>query len=348
MAILGNTYLDLVEIARRTDKYDNSMAVTELLAQKNPVMQDSLAVACNEGKQHKSTVRTGLPNVAWGRLYKGIPQSKSKTQQVIDTTGFLEGRSTIDQRLLDGLKEPEKMKMVEGDAFLEAMAEEAQNTFFYGSTNTSPEKFDGLATRFSGFSTKEGGQIVDAGGSGSDNMSIWMVEWSDQGCHMLYPSNHPAGLQREDKGIQRVFDEDGNAYYAHEEIFYHHLGLAVKDYRRVVRIANIDVSNLLADPFAIDGGALSLLDVMRKGYHRLHAKQTMDQTFIPAMNQTVSRPKLVIYMNRTAFEAFDECHTEKSNVELRGKEIHGEMVPTYRDIPIRVSDALLNTEAAVA
>ena len=51
---------------------------------------------------------TGLPSVTWGQLYAGIAQSKSTTQQVDDTTGFLEALSSIDKRLL------ERMQIVPG------------------------------------------------------------------------------------------------------------------------------------------------------------------------------------------------------------------------------------------
>jgi len=64
-------------------------------------------------------------------------------------------------------------------------------------------------------------------------------------------------VQREDMGKQRVLDSDGNPYYAMEEKFTWHMGLAVKDWRYVARIANIDVSNAAA-------GSVKLYDFMRK------------------------------------------------------------------------------------
>ena len=101
MAGIGNTYVDLLDIYKQQDP-DGSMAdVIEMLMELNPMMQDAYAVECNNGTTHRHSIRTGLPSTAWGKLYQGIPQSKSTFAQVDDATGFNEGLSTIDKRVLE-------------------------------------------------------------------------------------------------------------------------------------------------------------------------------------------------------------------------------------------------------
>ncbi len=125
------------------------------------------------------------------------------------------------------------------------MSQEVASKIIYGNTADDPEEFMGLAPRFNDTTAANGGQIIDAGGTGSDNTSVWFVTWGDNQCQLLYPKGTQAGVQREDHGEQRVTDDNGNAYYAKEEKFTWHVGLAVKDWRYVSRIANIDVSEML-------------------------------------------------------------------------------------------------------
>ena len=331
MATLGNSFIDLIDIYKMQDGQGQFNPIIEMLMEMNPILEDAIAVECNKGTTHLHTVRTGLPSVTWGRLYKGIPNSKGRTAQVEDTTGFVEGLSTIDKRLLDLSTNEGAVRLSEAQAYLEAMSNEVAGKIFYGNTADDPEEFMGLAPRFSDKSAANGGQIIDAGGTGADNTSIWFVTWGDNQCNLLYPKGTQAGVQREDMGEQRVTDENGNAYYAKEEKFTWHVGMAVKDWRYVSRVANIDVSDMAA-------GTVKLYDFMRKGYYKLQ-------------NRRVAGGKMAIYCNRDVLEALDalatNAGTSDSFVRLKPMEIEGKEVMTYRGIPIRESDAILNTEAQV-
>ena len=331
MATLGSSFVDLIDIYKKQDGRGNFVDVIEILMEMNPILEDALAVECNKGTTHLHTVRTGLPDVTWGRLYQGIPNSKGRTAQVEDTTGFVEGLSTIDKRLLDLSTNEGAVRLSEAQAYLEAMSQEVADKLFYGDTASDPEEFMGFAPRFNSLSASNGNQIIDAGGTGSDNTSIWFVTWGDNQCCLLYPKGTQAGVQREDKGEQRVTDDNGNAYYAKEECFTWHVGLAVKDWRYVSRIANIDVSDMQA-------GSVALYDFMRKAYYQLQ-------------NRRVAGGSLAIYCNRDVLEALDALATNAGAsdnfVRLKPMEIEGKEVMTYRGIPIRETDALLNTEARV-
>lgn len=331
MATLGNSFIDLIDIYKLQDGQGQFNPVIEMLMEMNPILEDAIAVECNKGTTHLHTVRTGLPSVTWGKLYAGIPNSKGRTAQVEDTTGFVEGLSTVDKRLLNLSTNEGAVRLSEAQAYLEAMSNEVGSKVFYGDTASDPEEFMGLAPRFNDLSAANGGQIIDAGGTGSDNTSIWFVTWGDNQCNLIYPKGTQAGVQREDMGEQRVTDGAGNAYYAKEEKFTWHVGLAVKDWRYVSRVANIDVSDMAA-------GSVALYDFMRKAYYKLQ-------------NRRVAGGKMAIYCNRDVLEALDALATNAgasdSFIRLRTTEIEGKEVTTYRGIPIRESDAVLNTEARV-
>lgn len=331
MATIGNTYVDLIDIYKQQDGRGQFVPIIEILSEMNPILQDAIAVECNKGTTHLHTVRSGLPSVTWGKLYQGIPNSKGRTAQVEDTTGFVEGLSTIDERLLKLSSNEGAVRLSEAMGYLEAMNQEVATKMFYGNTASDPEEFMGLAPRFNDLSASNGNQIIDAGGTGSDNTSIWFVAWGDNQTQLLYPKGTAAGIQREDMGRQRVTDGSGNAYYAKEEKFTWNVGLALKDWRYVSRIANIDVSNMQA-------GSVALYDFMRKAYWKLQSRR-------------VPGGKLAIYCNRDVMEALDAINTNSGASDnftrLKPMEIEGQEVLTYRGIPIRETDAIVNTEARV-
>jgi len=338
MAVIGNSYLSLIDLYKRTGAIREMVPVIEALNQINPLGEDAVYVECNQGTKHLSTIRTGLPAVTWGKLYQGIPQSKSTTQQVEDTTGFVEGLSTVDERLLKISKNPAALRMSEAQPFLEAMAQDVQTNFFYSNTTTTPEKFKGLGARYNALSNP---QVVNGAGSGSDNTSIWFVTWGEMQTALIYPEGTAAGVQREDKGSQRVLDANGLAYYAKEEYFAQHVGVTVRDYRFNARIANIDVSNAIA-------GSVDVYDLMTSAYYQMQNRRNANVK----NGGMVNVGKTVIYMNRTMLSVLDRLATNNGStdnyIRMKTTEIEGREIQTWRGLPIRETDAILNTETVVS
>lgn len=339
MATIGNTFLSLIDMYKGAGGSCAQIGeVIEVLRQLNPLMEDAVTAEANMGTYHRHTIRTGLPSVAWGMLYQGIPQSKSSTQQVDDTTGFVEGLSTVDTRLLDISPNPAAVRLSEGRAYLEAMAQEVQRGFFYHDITTTPERFKGLAARYGKLGGGgAGNQIINAGGTGSDNTSIWFVTHGDSYTTLIHPKGTQAGVTREDKGEQRVTDTSG-VYYVKEELFRQHIGVAVRDWRFNARIANIDVSDAQA-------GNVDLYKFMRKASYKLQNRR------VAKMNGDVAaQGRTVIYMNRDMLEALDALGTNSSNgaLMLKPMELEGKEVLSYRGMPIRETDALINAEALVS
>jgi hypothetical protein len=137
-------------------------------------------------------------------------------------------------------------------------------------------------------------------------------------------------LQRQDKGMVTKENDDG-MYDVHREKFTWDLGVAVKDYRYVARVCNIDVSDM-------QGGSVELYTFLRKAYYALKQRQ-------------IPNGQAAIYCNTDVMEALDALATNNGTtdyfVRLNRTEIEGQEVITYRGIPIRETDALLNTEARV-
>lgn len=337
MATIGNSFLGLIDLYKRTGKNRDLLPVIEALNTINPLGEDANYVEANQGTSHISTIRTGLPAVTWGKLYQGIPNSKSTTAQVTDTTGFVEGRSQVDERLLQLSKNPGAVRMSEAQPFLEAIAQDVQTNFFYGDDAITPERFKGLGARYNSTTNLN---VVDGGGTGTDNTSIWFVTWGDQQTSLIYPEGTAAGISRTDRGSQQVADDLGNYYFAKVEEFRQHVGVTVRDWRFNARLANIDVSEALA-------GNVDLYQKMTDTYYRLQGRRNNKIK----NGGMVSMGRTVIYMNRTMLNVLDQLATNRGAsdnfINLRPTEIEGREVMTWRGMPIRETDAIIDNEALV-
>lgn len=327
MAVKGLTALTLADWGKRVDPDGKIDKITELLSQTNPILEDMLIVEGNLPTGHRTTIRTGLPDATWRLLNYGVPNSKSTTAQVTDSIGMLETYAEIDKSLADLNGNTSEFRLSEDRAFLEAMNQKMAQTLFYGDTSVNPQQFMGLASRYSSKSAGNGQNIIDAGGTGTDNTSIWLVVWGENTVHGIFPKGQKAGLHMEDKGQQTLKDAAGGQYEGYRTHYKWDNGLTLRDWRYVVRIANIDVSDL-----SVPASAANIVTQMVKALHRV---------------PNLKMGRAVFYMNRTVAQALDLQSLDKASLALSVKETEGEWWTTFRGIPIRETDAILETEARV-
>ncbi|WP_414446163.1 major capsid protein [Citrobacter europaeus] len=327
MAVKGLTALTLADWGKRVDPNGKIDKITELLSQTNPILEDMLIVEGNLPTGHRTTIRTGLPDATWRLLNYGVPNSKSTTAQVTDSIGMLETYAEIDKSLADLNGNTSEFRLSEDRAFLEAMNQKMAQTLFYGDTSVNPQQFMGLASRYSSKSAGNGQNIIDAGGTGTDNTSIWLVVWGENTVHGIFPKGQKAGLHMEDKGQQTLKDANGGQYEGYRTHYKWDNGLTLRDWRYVVRIANIDVSDL-----SVPASAANIVTQMVKALHRV---------------PNLKMGRAVFYMNRTVAQALDLQSLDKASLALSVKETEGEWWTTFRGIPIRETDAILETEARV-
>jgi hypothetical protein len=330
MATLGGNVLTLADWRKRLDPDGKTAKIIELLDQRNEILQDIPFREGNLPTGHQVSIRTGLPTVYFRALNSGIPTSKSTTAQVTEGTAIMESRSHVDIDVAKLNGNVAEFRLSEARPFLMAMNQALANTLFYGNSVTDPKTFNGLGMRYSDLTTSlNKANIIDAGGTGSDNTSIWFVVWGEDTVHGIFPKGSEVGLQHEDLGIDDVADSDGNRYRAFVDWFQWKAGLVVKDWQFVVRIANIDVSNLVGKSSAAD-----IVELLIKAEHR-----------IPALEVG----KAGIYMNRTVFQMLDiqSRDSVKSGGQLSYDVVDGKRVLSFRGIPIRRVDRILNNETRV-
>lgn len=329
MATVGAGDLTLSDWARRQE--DGKVAkIVEILNDTNLILEDMQWVEGNLPTGHKTTIRSGLPSVTWRLLNYGVQPSKSRTVQVTDTCGMLESYAEIDKDLADLNGNTSEFRLSEDKAFLEAMNQEMASTLFYGNTASDPEKFMGLAPRYNAISGAENGEnVLDAGGTGSDNTSIWLVSWGPNTCHGIFPKGKITGLRMKDLGEVTLEDAAGGKYQGYRTHYKWDAGLTLRDWRYVVRIANIDISDLTKN--AATGA--DLVDLMVQAIELL-----------PMVG--VGRP--VFYANKTITSYLRRQITNKSNVHLSLDEVAGKRVLSFDGIPVKKCDAILNAESAIS
>jgi hypothetical protein len=104
-------------------------------------------------------------------------------------------------------------------------------------------------------------------------------------------------------------------------------GLVVRDWRYFVRIANIDISEL-----GTIANTKNLINWMVQATER-----------VPSFG----KGRAAFYMNRTLREKLRLGILERVSSNLSWETVSGKRVMTFDDIPVRRTDALINTETRV-
>ncbi len=339
MSALGTTLVTLADVAKSQDKQIGKVA--EVLVQHNPMLNDIPYMVMNEGTVHKEDIRSGLPAVYYRKANQAIPASKTTTEERTFQAAHFESKSQIDAKVAQrgGMDRVAYNRWNQATGHLQAHAIEHASLAIYGSPISSALEVPGFMDIYSTLATTEPthNQIINGGGSTSDMTSILLVLWGPLSVFGIYPAGTQAGLKRTDRSpggslVQiNALDVNGAAgnFYGYEEQFEIDHGLVVKDYRQAARIANIDPATLLSGV-----GAADLIDLMISAMYKIDSLENGSPVF---------------YMNRTVLAFLDK--QSRTAVGAAGgltyMDYQGKPVLSFRGIPIRRSDALLNTEDQV-
>lgn len=334
MATVGSNCLTLADWAKRTGFDGRIATVIELLSQTNEILDDMLFKEGNLPVGERTVIRVGLPTAAWRLLNSGTQPSKSQTAQIDEQCGILEAWSEVDEDLAILNGDVSAFRLSEAYAFIEAMNIAMATAIFYGNSAVNPEQFTGLSPRYSAISGANNGKnVISGGGVSSDNMSIWLVCWGQQTIYGIFPKGSMAGLVHQDLGVETVETVAavaGSRMRAYRDRWQWKCGIALKDWRYVVRICNIDTTALTTEVSPAD-----IIKLMIRAVHRIH-------------NLKLGRP--VFYMNRTAAEMLDIFRYENvmTGGQLKYEDVDGKMQYSFRGIPIRICDTLTITEASIS
>lgn len=339
MALLAAQNPTLLDLAQVLGPDDKIATIIELLNQTNEVLDDMVVLEGNLLTGHQTTVRTGIPAPTWRKIYGGVQPTKSTSVKVTDSCGMLENYAEVDKALADLNGNTAAFRLSENRPILEGFNQEIAQTLFYGNEDNEPEAFTGLAPRYNtslvpptANGSESGQNVLKAGGAGGDNTSVWLVVWGENTVHGIYPKGSKGGFFMEDKGQVTIENVDGaggrmEAYRTH---YRWDIGLSVRDWRYVVRIANIDLSDLTKT--AATGA--DLIDLMTQAVELV---------------QSLNMGRAAFYANRTIKSWLRRQIVNKvTGSTLTMDQVAGKHVMTFDGVPVRRCDALVNNEALVA
>ena len=340
--------LSLADWALRLDPNGAVGDILEMLSQCNEILSDIVWEESNKADGHQTILRTELPQPAYRAFNAGVPGTVSKVSRVEDKWGELFDWSYVDKSLADITGDHRKMRMMEDQAHIEGMAQKVASDLFYQDTASNMAAFTGFSSRYGALSAYASGKnVINGGGSGSSNSSIWLLGWSPDTLHGFFPKGTVAGMVYKDWGdIVPLRDQStGYEYQGYRSSFTWRLGLATPDWRWGVRIANLDTTSAGLKgvaPFDIFAGLSAAVNAL-PNLGRISNINKTDDPRRPSMNV-----KPAIYVNRMVRTAMDIQAIRDRNVLLTPSEYAGFAVTDFRGIPIRICDALINTESTVS
>ena len=318
----------------------------ETLTEDNPFLFDLAIMPANGILSNQGSRETSLPTPQIINVGAGHKSSTVRWDTYKDNISIFVDRADIPKHVLD--LQPDKAAFVSkvNNRHMEGFGQGVTNHMIYGTSVATPEKFDGLGVRYdvpdatdptNPSSSSADAFVFDAGATGSNTMSMFLVQHGIDKIKGITPINDPMmGIEKVDKGL--VYQKTNSTYAAPDtsganqnaerEVqrteFEWKIGLEVVDMRAVARIRNIGTT--LAN---LDASFLQLVF------------QAEEEVFKGSEQIFAYIPKRMMTFLKVMAEA-------KQNVTYDSNNIYG--IPLFRigAILLRPMDALNITETAVA
>ena len=300
----------------------------ELLAKENEILDDIPWKAGNQLTGDIFFKRTALPSVQVRRINQGFDPSKGAKESMSETCVQIVSRMAVDMEELNLAPSPEAYLLSESKGHVEVMNEHVVTEFFYGA---DPEGIKGISTRMNKLSHK---QVVDAGGTGNNLASIYIVKWDTDEVTGIYPKNTKGGLDLFTKENEYVPDKDGKMFRAHITEWSWYVGLRIRDDRYMARLCNIDRDALLASG-----------DTAKEARQDLFRKLILAQDKIYHLQQG----RVVMYADPAIYSILKIAAFEKANMALGYSDIREDRrILSFMGIPIKRNDAQSVAEKKVS
>lgn len=323
MATLSGEYT-LLDIKAMHDPDGNVAKVIDILSEVNGVIDDAIWMEANDMTSHVVTQSLSEGAGSAGVINQGVPYEEDRVKQIREQMEIFESYSRVDERLISKARNPEMFRAQKNAMRIRGMGKSWHTRFFYGDQSANPANVNGLATRYNALSLDN---VVSASGTGDDTTSIWVVQWGEDGAHLIYPRGERTIIEEEDLGRQLISDTAG-VYTALVSHYMINWGLVVADDRAVQRIANIETA-----------GASNIFD---------------EDDLIEAINRLPDPGNLErtrIYVNRNIRSQMQIALKDKTNVYYTydgGNGLSGGPVLRFQGIPVKLVDKLVSTETAIS
>lgn len=333
-AVVGsNTIMDIVNSYTSLDKQGQFLWAAKVMAKKCPLLRYLPFYPTNMVMSNVGSRVTYLPTPSTRRFNEGVAPTASHTAQFSDPVCMVEDWSELDYALYKLQNNPDQWRRDKDKDKVEAMTQKMEYLMFYGSLDTDPASFNGLATRFYLSTRRPNGVTATPyntmlnGGSGVDVESVWALELGQDKVYGIYPANLPAGLQIEDKGLVTVNTNSLAAPKYMDALRTHFMwyaGIAVGDERCAQRLANIEVSG--SDNLFDEDNLIKLLNNLPGGGG---AENTIILATLNIKNTLDIRAK------------------DKMNVNYTPDNVWGGNITRFKGVPVFISE-VLTAETAIS
>ena len=333
MATLGTNQATWKDYASQLDPDGKSAKVIDILAQENDILDDMVVTPGNKEYGLETTQLASDPTVSIRGINQGATGTKGTFKQLQAQAALFTALGQVDKELVEAANDKAGFRANYNKPFIGAMGKKLANELFYGATATNAQSFNGLAYFYSATTAVDyGSYVFKAGGTDAYNRSMWLIDWGEDSVTGFYPKNTQVGLQHKDYGETLVKLDDGSSWPAYQDLWEWRAGIAVRNYKKIVRIGNINAASLATIGSGTDTSP-DLLSMM------IDAQES-----IPNLSANARW-----YCGRKVRTAFVKKAIGKANVFLTMEEMANKKItPAFLGVPIRLCEVLDTDEAAIS
>lgn len=328
------TYADIVSASE-----SDEVALIDVVARRSPLLRHLMWIPTDAGEKNTYAYQmvTEHPSFDPIGFNEGSTVTKAGYEEASDGVTYFEDRTAIDVKYRDQMpKKAEQFRKTQGMIKTSGMANSMAQQILYGNKATNERQINGLMTRYnalSGIASYRSSQIVDAGGTGSDNASIVIMAHGQTGIHGIYPAASTYGINITAEADWKKIESTGAILDVYGDKIRYSGGIATPNPRAFVRIANIDVSDILGST------PIDIHPLINEALSKLSAD--------------VDRSTLRCYTSSSVALAIQNQAADNNNRNTMQNIFKDKIFETQSDfmvgggIPGFIDDAMLETEARV-
>jgi len=310
---LNPTLLDLIKQLHD----DEFLPIIDTLIEEFEALEDMVWVQANGLTDHTYLQTLNQPQGTWTGINDDVPDERAQFVELTEEIAMLEAYSSVDDRLVRISKNKQRLRSNQDGQFIAGLGKTFAGAFV--NEYTDGKSFIGLRGRLNELSAANVYGAADTGAL----TSLFLMQWGEMKCHMIYPPEWKHGLNKEDLGKKLITSTAGKKqmWVSHYELA---AGLCINNNKNIARICNI----------------LSTDDI---------ETSTVDDLLIQALNNMPGRGKgAIIYADSSILTQFDIAVKDKSNVSLSIGDAFGRQISTFLGHPIKLVDAIGVAEDVVA
>lgn len=321
------------DYASQQDPDGRAAKVIDLITEENDIIDDMFVIPGNKDYGLQTSQLATNPVVGIRGVNEGVDASKATHKQLKVEAALFTALGMVDKELVEAAEDKAGFRANQNRPVIGAMGNRLADELFYGVKTEDAQTFNGLVHFYKSTTAPDfGNYVFKAGGTGSTNRSLWLIDWGEDSCCSFYPKNTEVGLQHQDYGSELVKLDDGKYWPAYRDLWEWRAGIAIRNYKKVVRCGNIDRTALTT----IGSGADTSADLLNIMIDMIES--------VPNLS-----PRARFYCDRKVKAAFTKKAIGKANAFLTMTELTNKKVtPSFLGVPIRLCEALGTDEEAIS